>query len=100
MWWDRKAQLFHISWWDDDTIWLIDALAYLYGETLVRAVPTARWELCPSNAGHIYAGEPIIERLPLQVHPVVTLTGLSAKPFTGTASTLDLADAFDRAVEA
>jgi hypothetical protein len=95
-------------WWSDDTLHLIDALAYYFGETLRRAVPGSRWQVGHAEVrGWINEGQPVLSGFADGANPVLIVTGLAGRVYVAlrpdqpniyrvpAATPTELRDAFD-----
>jgi hypothetical protein len=69
--WFGRTGLHAPGWWDDDTLVLIDALAFYFAEALMRAIPEAHWE-----AGH----DPNAKRWIHENQPVIVGAGPAFEP--------------------
>jgi hypothetical protein len=74
-------------WWSDETLDLIDAVVYYFGECLRRAVPGARWEV-----GHvpdrnwINGSQPVLTGFKVPLNPFVPLSNLIARVYRAQRS--------------
>jgi hypothetical protein len=78
MWYGREpAPAPH--WWSDETLALIDALAYYFGECLLRAIPGSRWEVGHKEdvATWRNEGQPVVA----DNNPVLVVTGLVGRVY-------------------
>lgn len=77
--WYGRGTLHSPSWCSDDTLDLVDGLIYYRAESLLRAVPGARWEVGHSETlGWISEGEPVLIGFdpPISpVRPIIALIG-------------------------
>jgi len=110
MWYGRRGiQAPHG--WSDETLELIDALVYYLAETILRAVPDARWEVWHADVkDHINENQPVLTGFTAPIDPLTTVIGLGGRvtrhlnpdapnPYEIPAATPhDLRDRFDAAV--
>ncbi|QNN53997.1 hypothetical protein [Nocardioides mesophilus] len=81
-------------WWDDETIWLCDAVIAWFATELLSALPGAVWatghdELEPQR--YLHEGQPVVRRLDGgEVHPWTLVANLAGRVWTGTAADTDL----------
>ena len=70
------------QWWSDDTLDLIDGLAYYLGEALVRAVPGAHWGLGHAPFSNwVSENQPVVTGYPDPPNPILILTTLAGRVY-------------------
>ncbi|OLB76376.1 MAG: hypothetical protein AUI14_18960 [Actinobacteria bacterium 13_2_20CM_2_71_6] len=81
MWYGRRAVTAPHKW-DNETLQLIDALVYYLAESILRAVPTAQWEVFHADvSNHIDENQPVLTGFPVQVDPLGVLLSLAGRTY-------------------
>lgn len=82
------------KWWDDDSIWLADAVVAYFAETLRRAAPTVSWTVghdADDPERYVYEGQPVLVGLGgADVHPWTLVANTVGRVWAGTAGDEDL----------
>ncbi len=77
-------------WWDDESIWLADALVAYVAEALLRSAPGAQWGICQDDETP-HLGQPVLQGVSrVDVHPWTHLADTVGRVWTGTDSDDDL----------
>jgi len=103
MWYGRHGLLAPYLW-TDDTMALLDAIAFYAAECVRRAVPGVTWQVAAHGRG--YAGMPVLPAAPADLEPISSLWPLAGRvfqwrldPTQPEPSGTDLAEWFDDAVQ-
>jgi hypothetical protein len=71
MWYGRTAWLAP-SWWSDEALAVVDAVAFYVAECVRFAVPDASWRVAHDHVrGYQYEGQPVVVRPDTGIHEVV-----------------------------
>jgi hypothetical protein len=105
MWYGRDALLAPYLW-TDETMALLDAIAFYATECVRRAVPGVTWRVADRSGRSAYVGMPVLPAAPIDLEPISSLWWISGRVFKWQRDPLepepagdDLTDWYDDAVQ-
>jgi len=81
MWYGRHGLLAPYLW-TDETMALLDAIAFCTMECVRRAVPGVTWQVAGRGRANVYIGMPVLPAAPADLEPISSLWPIAGRVFT------------------